>query len=419
VTGTEQITDRVTDRVTDRLAGMGGPAVDELRVDGERLLTEIAELAMFGGRPDGGVDRVAGSPADLAARAWLGERITMAGLESWTDATGNVFGNTIGGRGPWLLCGSHTDTVPAGGRLDGAYGVLAALEVLRTLHKSRHPAADLLRIVSFWDEEGAQPTSTGGLVGSTALAGDDEHLARLLGYLELHIEQGPRMIRSGHELAVVTGIVGIDRYAVTVTGEANHAGTTPMTDRADAGRAAARTAVRVWDIAHGVGADVVANVGCVDVWPGAPNVIPGRARIIVEFRAASDAALESARLQLTGMAGQIAAAERCTVRIEQLSAIPVTRFDRDLCDLLNRVCRAGGAPTTHLPSYAGHDAGPVSHVLPAAMLFVPSEDGISHSPREHTPDRLLVQGCQALLDTVVEYHRTATHPTLAPTAGLA
>lgn len=384
-------------------------------IDGGRLLEEIAELATFGGRADGGVDRVAGSPADLAARAWLAARITKAGLESWTDTAGNVFGNTVAGTGPWLLCGSHTDTVPAGGQLDGAYGVLAALEVLRTLHETGHPAADLLRIVSFWDEEGAQPTSTGGLVGSTALARDADHLRRLIGYLELHIEQGPRMMRSGHDLAVVTGIVGIDRYAVAVTGEANHAGTTPMTDRADAGRAAARIAVRVWDIAHGAGSDVVANVGCVDVWPGAPNVIPGRARIIVEFRAASEAALRSAGDQLASTADQLAVAESCTVRLERLASTGVTRFDRGLCDLLDRVCRRTALPVTRLASYAGHDAGPVSRVLPAAMLFVPSADGISHSPREHTPDHMLVQGCQALLDAVVEYHHTAPLPTV--TAG--
>ncbi len=373
-------------------------------VSGWRLLEEIAELATYGGRTDGGVDRVAGSVADLKARAWLADRITDAGLRSWTDAVGNVFGNTATGTGPWLLCGSHTDTVPAGGQLDGAYGVLAALEVLRTLHETGHPAADLLRIVSFWDEEGAQPTSTGGLVGSTALARDADHVSRLLGYLELHIEQGPRMIRAGHELAVVTGIVGIDRYAVTVLGEANHAGTTPMTDRADAGRAAAGIAVQVWDIARAIGADAVANVGCVEVWPGAPNVIPGQARIIVEFRAGTEVALESAGERLTAIAGQLAASEGCTVAVEPLAHTPVTRFDRTLCDLVDRVCRRTGAATTRLQSYAGHDAGPVSRVVPAAMMFVPSVDGVSHSPREHTPAPMLVQGCQALLDAVIEYH---------------
>ncbi|HEY0638432.1 MAG TPA: Zn-dependent hydrolase [Pseudonocardiaceae bacterium] len=372
-------------------------------VSGHRLLDEIAELATFGGREDGGVDRVAGSAADLASRAWLADRIRAAGLESWSDETGNVFGNTASSTGPWLLVGSHTDTVPAGGRLDGAYGVLAGLEVLRTLHEAGHPAADVLRIVSFWDEEGAHPTSAGGLVGSRALC-DSEHVKDLAAFLELHIEQGPRMYRAGTELAVVTGIVGIDRYAVTVRGEANHAGTTPMDGRADAGRAAARIAVRVRGIAQRIDPGMVANVGCVELWPGAPNVIPGEARVIVEFRCGSEASLTLAGSELEGLGAQMATAEGCTASFEALSRVPVTRFDTSLCDLLDRVCQRTGAPYSRLQSYAGHDAGPISHRLPTAMLFVPSTDGVSHSPREHTPDAQLVQGCQVLLDAVVAYH---------------
>lgn len=377
-------------------------------ISGRRLLDEIAELATFGGRADGGVDRVAGSPADLESRAWLAGRITEAGLRSWTDEVGNVFGNTATSTGPWLLVGSHTDTVPAGGRLDGAYGVLAGLEVLRTLHHAGHPAADLLQIVSFWDEEGAQPTSTGGLVGSTALCASPQ-IRDVAAFLELHIEQGPRMVRAGTELAVVTGIVGIDRYAVTVHGAANHAGTTPMDDRADAGRAAAAIAVRVREIAQRVDPTMMANVGCIEVWPGAPNVIPARARIVVEFRCGSEDSLAAASSQLAGLARQLAAAEGCRSDIEQLSQVPVTRFDSDLCDLLDRVCRRTAVPYSRLQSYAGHDAGPMSHQVPVAMLFVPSTDGISHACREHTPEPQLVQGCQALLDAVVEYHRTV-HP---------
>jgi beta-ureidopropionase / N-carbamoyl-L-amino-acid hydrolase len=179
-----------------------------ISISPERLLGDLAELARIGGRPDGGVDRVAGSEADLEARLWLQERMRAAGLEARTDEVMNVFGRVPDSRGPWLLLGSHTDTVPAGGRLDGAYGVVAALEVLRALHEAGHEAAAAVEVVSFFDEEGA--LAGGGLRGSRFLAGS-AHARELRGYLELHIEQGPRLEAAGLELAAVEGIVGIDR----------------------------------------------------------------------------------------------------------------------------------------------------------------------------------------------------------------
>jgi beta-ureidopropionase / N-carbamoyl-L-amino-acid hydrolase len=372
------------------------------RISGPRLLADIAQLATFGGRPDGGVDRVAGSPADLAARAWLADRLRVEGLRTWTDDTGNVFGSADGGTGRWLLIGSHSDTVPAGGRLDGAYGVVAALEVLRTLHQSRHPAGDTLQIVSFWDEEGARPDSTGGLVGSTALC-RSPHIEQIGAFLELHIEQGPRMVEAGLELAVVTGVVGITRYAVTVRGQANHAGTTPMDRRRDAGRAAARVAVQVADLARRIDHTMVANVGSIQLLPGAPNVIPGQARVAVEFRATSEAALDTAADELQSLVRRSADSESCTATVDRLARHAVTTFDPELCDLLDRVCHQTGRPTGRLTSYAGHDAAVLAQRVPAAMLFVPSTDGVSHAPREHTPEPLLMQGCQALLDAVVAY----------------
>src|SRR5207248_7332434 len=203
------------------------------------------ELARIGGRPDGGVDRVAGSEADLAARRWLASRIEAAGLEARTDAAGNVFGRVPHSRGPWLLLGSHTDTVPAGGRLDGAYGVMAALEVLRTLYEARHPASSRLEIVSFHNEEGV--TGGGGFSGSRALT-RGTHGREISGYVEIHIEQGPTLDAAGEAIAVVESIVGIRRLKVVITGEPNHAGTTPYAARRDAGAAAAKLAWQVRDI---------------------------------------------------------------------------------------------------------------------------------------------------------------------------
>jgi beta-ureidopropionase / N-carbamoyl-L-amino-acid hydrolase len=367
----------------------------------ERLLGDLNRLASFGGRPDGGVDRVAGSAADREARAWFGRRIEQAGLRAYTDEIGNVFGRTRTGSGPWLLVGSHTDTVPAGGRLDGAYGVMAALEVLRTLHETGHPAADMLEIASFWDEEGAAPTSPGGLTGSTALCAS-EHIREIGGYLELHVEQGPRMESAGLELAMVEGIVGIDRYRIAVRGAANHAGTTPMHARSDAGRVAARVLARVHDLALGLDAGMVANVGCLDLRPGSPNVIPGAAAMTVEFRAGDETSLAAAGIELGALVSRTVAEERCSATIERISHKPVSRFDRHLCDLVEESCLRTSPSTGRLMSYAGHDASVLSGQVPTGMLFVPSTGGISHAPRESTPAAQLVQGCRALYEAIVE-----------------
>lgn len=371
------------------------------KINADRLLGDLRTLAGFGGRSDGGVDRVAGSEADLAARAWFTERITEAGCLAWSDGIGNVFGRQPGSTGPWLLAGSHTDSVPGGGRLDGSYGALAALEVLRTLHETGHPAARTFEIVNFWDEEGASATSEGGLVGSTAFIGSD-HLGDITTFVELHIEQGPRMEAAGLDLAVVEGIVGIDRHHVILYGESNHAGTTPMDSRADAARAAARVLTQVRLIAAATDPGMVANVGCVEVFPGAPNVIPGEARLVVEFRAASPVVLSAAADRLRNTAGRVAREERCTVHVERLSSKPAARFDPALCDALEKVCKRLGAPVERMVSFAGHDAGVLSRHVPTAMLFVPSTNGISHAPQEHTPDWQLTQGCQALLEAVIE-----------------
>jgi N-carbamoyl-L-amino-acid hydrolase len=380
---------------------MGMTTMSELRISPRRLLSDLAELATFGGRMDGGVDRVAGSTADLASRTWLANRITTAGLESWTDEVGNVFGKQPGSRGPWLLTGSHTDTVPAGGRLDGAYGSIAAIEVLRTLHEGGHPAAAALASVAFWDEEGVLPSSNGGLVGSTALSVSDQ-IKDISGFVELHIEQGPRMEETGLELAVVDGIVGVDRYLLIIRGEANHAGTTPMSHRADAGRAASKIAAHLWETAEEVDELMVVNVGAMEFHPGAPNVVPGEAHLTVEFRAPSEFSLLRANDRTLALVRRIGREQGCTVQVSRLSHKPVVQFDESYVERLQQTCARQGVPTGRLVSFAGHDAGVISSKVPTAMLFVPSTGGISHAPAEHTPDELLVQGAQVLLETLVE-----------------
>lgn len=367
-----------------------------LRISSDRLLADIAALAAIGGRPDGGVDRLAGSEADVAARRWLADRIREAGLEASLDEVNNVFGHPPG-EGPWLLLGSHTDTVPAGGRLDGAYGVLAALEVARTLKLAGHPAAAEVAVVSFHNEEGVVPT---GFEGSEHFCGGPR-LAAIRGYLELHIEQGPRLEAEGLELGVVESIVGIDRFTVEFEGQANHAGTTPFAHRRDAGRAAARLVGGLRELVQAVDANMVANVGSLALEPGAPNVVPGRASFVVEVRSAAAAHLAQAGESLARSARGIAAEEGCEVSVRPLTSWPAQPMDAAYVAALEAVAARTGRPWRRLASGAGHDAEILARHVPAAMLFVPSHAGISHSPAEHTDDRLLALGCQALLDAAL------------------
>jgi beta-ureidopropionase / N-carbamoyl-L-amino-acid hydrolase len=345
------------------------------------------------------VDRVAGSPADLEARVWLRRRMEAAGLETRADSVNNVFGRARASHGPWLLVGSHTDTVPAGGRLDGAYGVIAALEVARALTESSHRAASLVEVVSFHDEEGV--TGSGGLSGSRALL-RDPHAAELSGYLEIHIEQGPILETEGAELGVVEGIVGIRRLNVRMKGEANHAGTTPYSARHDAGAAAAKLAWQVREILHDIDPAMVGNVGVISFEPGSPNVVPGGASLVVELRSVSENSLDRACDAVRSAAGTAADEFRCQTSVESGLVIEPVQMDSRFIDTLVTVCERTGRPWRRMTSGAGHDAGAMATMVPAGMLFVPSRGGISHSPLEHSDDSLLGQGAEALLAAVVD-----------------
>ncbi len=373
-------------------------------VSSERLLADLRTLAAIGGRSDGGVDRVAGSPADLEGRLWLRRRMEEAGLQARADDVNNVFGTAPRGSAPWLLVGSHTDTVPAGGRLDGAYGVVAALEVLRTLDHANHPAASQLEVVSFHDEEGA--SGGGGLTGSRALL-KRPHVHELSGYLEIHIEQGPVLDVADEEIAVVEGIVGIRRFDVTMAGEANHAGTTPYTARHDAGGAAAKVAWQLREILHDTDPNMVGNVGVISFEPGSPNVVPGKARLVVEMRSMSNQSLNRAQAALNAAAHAAAGEFACESSVHDGLVIEPVAMDAEIVEALVRVCDRSGRPWRKMASGAGHDAGAMAAAVPAGMLFVPSRGGISHSPLEHTDDRLLVQGCGLLLEAIVELCQAA------------
>jgi N-carbamoyl-L-amino-acid hydrolase len=398
-------------------------------INGARLLADLRMLSTIGGRADGGVDRLAWSEADLAARRWFAERIREAGLEARVDEALNVFGHLPGSTGRRLLTGSHLDSVPSGGRLDGAYGAVAGLEVLRTMVESSDPLAARVEVVGFADEEGVRFGT--GLIGSLALIGEldldrlreerdwqgvpirqviasagrevdrmvdaREHLQSIAAFLELHIEQGPRMEAAGVELAVVTGIVGVHREQVRVIGTQNHAGTTPFRLRHDAGRAAARAAAGLRELVEGIDPEAVANIGVMQFDPGGVNVIPGRATFTLEVRHLEESIVQRIMAAFKENLERICADEGCRAETERLSWVPPARMDREQMEILAAACQELGREPARLWSGAGHDAAILARHVPTGMLFVPSIGGVSHSPQEATSDAHLVLGAQALL----------------------
>jgi len=403
-------------------------------INGPRLLEDLRAFSQIGGRPDGGLDRLAWTEADLEGRRWLADRMRACGLDARTDPALNVFGHLAASTGPWLLLGSHTDSVPRGGRLDGAYGTIAALEVLRALVEAHDSLAEHVEIVGWADEEGVRFEN--GLIGSRALAGelnpDDleeqtdwqgepvavvlaragvdlerineahEHLDFLNGYLELHIEQGPRMEADGFDLAVVTGIVGVHREKVRTEGVQNHAGTTPFRMRKDAGRAAARAVAGLRELVQAVDQEAVANVGAIHFDPGGINVVPGRAEFDLEVRHGNDAVVRGIVHTFHDRLHQICAEEGCRADADFRSYEPAVAMDAGVMAALERACQSLSSRVTKLASGAGHDASVMSRHVPTGMLFVPSIGGISHAPEENTSDEHLVVGARALLCAVRE-----------------
>jgi hydantoinase/carbamoylase family amidase len=301
--------------------------------------------------------------------------------------------------------------------------------VLRTLAESGDPLAQQLEIVGFADEEGVRFEL--GLIGSLALVGEldverlrdkldwqgvpirqvlasagrdldrmleaQEHRASIRGFVELHIEQGPRMEADGIDLAVVTGIVGVHRQRIEIQGTQNHAGTTPFRLRHDAGRAAARAAAELRDLIQGVDAEAVANIGSMQFHPGGVNVIPGRAQFTLEVRHLDARVLGAAVSSFKSRLEGICAEEGCRAEVELLSSVPAAPMDAMVMAALEQACTELGRRPASLASGAGHDAAILSRHVPSGMLFVPSVGGVSHSPKETTSDAHLVLGAQALL----------------------
>lgn len=348
------------------------------------------------------------------------------------DGALNVLGHLPGSSGPFLLTGSHLDSVPNGGRLDGAYGAVAALEVLRTLVERDDPLAERVEIVGFSDEEGARFSI--GLLGSLALCGElpldrlpeaidlegqpigvvleqagtsldglaecREHLSSVAAFLELHIEQGPRMEADALELVVVDGIVGVYRQEVRIVGKQNHGGTTPFRLRHDAGQAAARAASDLRRLVESVNDEAVANIGMLRLSPGAVNVVPGEASFTLEVRHPNEDVVRQIVDAFNRRLEEACKQEGCEPHVDLLSWVPPAPMDGHQMRNVEAACRELGVTPARLWSGAGHDAAVLSRHVPTGMVFVPSIGGISHAPEEATADRHLVLGARALLGAV-------------------
>jgi allantoate deiminase len=387
------------------------------------LAADLEEAARIGA-DGGGVSRFAWTPELAQANEWLVRRLQELGLETEIDAAGNVLGRWEEGEGSAVLVGSHLDTVPRGGRYDGALGVLAALDVVRTLKREGASLRRPFWVVSFNDEEGSRFQT--GMLGSRVFIGDldpedwrrrgvadamasggfdferlgeAKAVDRVGAYLELHIEQGPVLEQEGLDLGIVTGIAGLLGFRVRLTGEANHAGTTPMASRRDALAGAARIVVELRDEARSRG-DMTANVGILTVAPGGFNVIPGTAEFTIDARAGDADAFARAEKFVRDTVERVAAEEQLELDVTETHRKPPTPLDSELQELLAEAAAAEGATARSMPSGAGHDAMILAKHVPAAMLFVPSRAGISHSPDEYTPPEQCELGARVLARAV-------------------
>lgn len=402
-----------------------------LEVDGASLLKALDELAQIGAIEGGGCARLALSDEDRAGRDLVVGWMKTLGLDVRIDAIGNVIGLRAGREtlSP-VMTGSHIDTVRTGGRYDGSYGVLAGLEVVRALNAAGIITRRPIAVAFFTNEEGArfQPDMMGSLVYAGGLglneayaAADKEGLSvgdelRRIGYLgavapgavrphafvELHIEQGPILDEEKIRIGVVESVQGISWIEYTVTGVSNHAGTTPMRLRRDAGYLAASATVYARRLAREMGGHQVATVGALSLRPNLINVVPNRAVFTVDLRNTDEAMLRKAEARMAAHVAEVAREERVEVETRMLARFEPVIFDADLVNRVEYHARALGLSTRRLPSGAGHDAQMMQRLCPTAMIFVPSVAGLSHNVKEHTEAADLMAGAQVLANLMLE-----------------
>ena len=405
-------------------------------INDRRLIADLEALGQIGRVTTGGLNRSSFSAADSEARKWYRTRCAEAGLEITIDGIGNLFVEDPSVRAeiasrPAVLSGSHIDTVPNGGRFDGALGVLAALECIRRIKEEGLYLARPVRAVVYSDEESCY----GHLLGSSALVKshsrselermvgrDNEHFvdafvasggdvaaatrtqldpASLHVTVELHIEQGPVLEGLGHQIGVVTGIVGFGGGVVTFHGQADHAGTTPMTLRKDALSAAAEFLLSLPDLAAGISDRAVVTSGIITLEPRSSNVIPGLTHVTVDFRAPEAEHVAVLERAIASTARSIAARRGLEVSFNAKPKVSPCLLDITIQQIITEVAATRGLSWFSLPSGAGHDSQNMAKLVSTGMIFVPSVNGRSHCPEEYSSVEDVVNGANVLLDTLL------------------
>ncbi len=420
------------------LHGAAGSFVARLQqsappVNGARLNGWLSAIGEFGKNPQGGVTRLAYSPPDLAARAYVTQLLRDAGLTVRVDAAGNIYGRRAGTRANAapIIFGSHVDSVPEGGNYDGNVGVLGAIEVARTFNERGITTAHPLDIVIWQNEEGgtwgshlvtaavtdaelATVARSGVSIrdGVTMLGGNVAALptARLQkgqvhGYLELHIEQGGILDREKLQIGIVEGIVGLREWDVTIDGVANHAGTTPMAERHDAMLAAARFTELVNRVVTGESGRQVGTVGRIQAFPGAPNVVPGRVACTLELRDLDDRKIQRLYETIVAESKKIGAMNGTTFNYHEFVTHESALCDERVRTIVGDSAKSLGFTSKSLPSGAGHDAQNLARICPMGMIFIPSVDGISHAPKEFSRPQDITNGANVLAAAVLRMDR--------------
>ena len=399
-------------------------------INGDRLLQRIMDLADIGAIDGGGCARLALTDEDAAGRDLVVGWMHELGMTVTTDVIGNVIGTWNVGAGSPVMTGSHIDTVRTGGKYDGNLGVLAGLEVIQTLQESSYTPSRPISVGIFTNEEGSRyaPDMLGSLVYVGGLAIEEaldivgidgsrvgDELERI-GYngatpcpglaphafVELHIEQGPVLEKTNVIIGAVTGVQGISWQEVTITGQSNHAGTTPMSMRRDPSFVAAKIAVFLRDIADRYAGHQVCTVGKVDLFPNLINVIPAKAVLTLDVRNTEEEILLQAEKEIADFITSLALEENVVITSRQLARFEPVVFHPQVIDLVESAAAALAPSVIRMPSGAGHDAQMFARVCPSAMIFVPSVEGISHNPAEFTSPQDLVLGANILLRVLID-----------------
>lgn len=402
--------------------------LSRLKINPDRLIDRIHRLAKIGQQPNGSIRRLAFTPEDLQARYLVQQWMNDVGMTVRIDAAGNLIGRYAGTvtNAPALATGSHIDTVPSGGQFDGVLGVLAGIEIVRTLHEQEVRLKHPLEVIVFTDEESS-------MIGCQAIAGTvltntpdryqpsigrsiqtcldtiggswdaittaQQTRSDIAAFVELHVEQGIVLEHQQTAIGVVEGVVGMQRHKIAITGQANHAGTTPMHLRQDALVAAAHIILAVQRIAQQMPSQPVATVGYLEVVPNAVNIIPGKVELSVDLRDLSSVCLNDMMQQLQTAIEQIATDTQTTITTTPLLCVEPSLAAKHIQTTIANVCQQFDLSYCTLPSRAGHDALEMGRFTDMGMIFVPSRSGVSHSAAEYTSPEQCVQGANVLLHT--------------------